>query len=81
MYGSFEGRDRETASIIATREIYDQSMRTELDRIAELDFARKDGEAKGKAEVAKAMLKDGLKAEKVMAYTGLSKEEIQKLKK
>jgi predicted transposase/invertase (TIGR01784 family) len=56
-------------------------MRTELDRIAELDFARKDGEAKGKAEVAKAMLKDGLKAEKVMAYTGLSKEEIQKLKK
>jgi len=70
---------------IETREIYDQSMRTELDRIAELDFARKDGEAKGeakgRAEVAKAMLAQSEPLEKIVAYTGLSPEEIQKLKK
>jgi hypothetical protein len=60
-------------------------MRTELDRIAELDFARKDGEAKGeakgRAEVAKAMLAQSEPLEKIVAYTGLSPEEIQKLKK
>ena len=33
----------------------------------------------GKAEVAKALLKDGMTAEKVMAYTGLSKNEIEAL--
>ena len=34
----------------------------------------------GKAEVAKAMLKDGMTVEKVMAYTGLSKEDIDNLR-
>ena len=40
-----------------------------------------EGRAEGKAEVAKAMLKNNLPVETIMAYTGLSKEEIQKLKK
>jgi len=38
-----------------------------------------EGKAEGKAEVAKALLKDGMTAEKVMAYTGLSKNEIEAL--
>ena len=37
------------------------------------------GKAEGKAEVARALLKDGMTAEKVMAYTGLSKNEIEAL--
>jgi len=86
---------------IETREFYDQNMRTELDIIAQTDYAVKQGEARGraegeakgrakgraegkaegKAEVAKAMLKNDLPVETIMACTGLSKEEIQKLKK
>jgi len=42
---------------------------------------RAEGKAEGKAEVAKAMLKNDLPVETIMACTGLSKEEIQKLKK
>lgn len=72
---------------IETREFYDHNMRTELDIIAQTDYAVKEGEARGraegraegKAEDAKAMLKDGLPLEKVMAYTGLSKEEVEAL--
>ena len=68
---------------IETREYYDHNMRTELDIIAQTDYAvrqgRAAGKAEGKAEVAKAMLKDGLPLEKVMAYTGLSKEEAEAL--
>ena len=86
---------------IETREFYDQNMRTELDIIAQKDYAvkegraeglakgraeglaegRAEGEAKGKAEVAKAMLKDGMALEKVLAYTGLSKKEVEHLAK
>ena len=76
---------------IETREYYDQNMRTELDIIAQKDYAVKQGEARGraegeakgraegKAEVAKAMLKDGMALEKVLAYTGLSKKEVEEL--
>ena len=74
---------------IETREYYDQNMRTELDIIAQKDYAvkqgRAEGEAKGraegKAEVAKAMLKNGLTVEMVMSCTGLSKEEVEHLAK
>ena len=68
---------------IETREFYDHNMRTELDIIAQKEYAvaegRAEGKAEGKAEDAKAMLKDGLPLEKVMAYTGLSKEEVEAL--
>ena len=72
---------------IETREYYDQNMRTELDIIAQKDYAVKQGEARGeargraegKAEVAKAILKDGMAVEKVMAYTGLSKKDVEAL--
>ena len=80
---------------IETREYYDQNMRTELDIIAQKDYAvkqgraegeakgraegRAEGKAEGKAEVAKAMLKDGMALEKVLAYTGLSRKEVEAL--
>ncbi len=73
---------------IETREFYDHNMRTELDIIAQTDYAVRQGEARGeargkaegKAEVAKAMLKNGLPVEMVMSCTGLSKEEVEALK-
>ena len=69
---------------IETREFYDHNMRTELDIIAQTDYAvrqgRAEGKAEGKAEVAKAMLKNGLPVEMVMSCTGLSKKEVEALK-
>ena len=80
---------------IETREYYDQNMRTELDIIAQKDYAvkqgraegeakgRAEGEAKGRAErnveIAKAMLKNGLSVDMVMSCTGLSKKEVEEL--
>lgn len=34
---------------IENRQNYDSIMRTELDRLAEIDYARKEGEARGEA--------------------------------
>ena len=75
-------------------------MRTELDRLAENQFAEQrgfakgkdeglvegkaeglaEGKAEGKAEMVKAMLKDGVAAETIARYSGLSPEEIDKLR-
>jgi predicted transposase/invertase (TIGR01784 family) len=37
------------------------------------------GEARGKAEIAKAMLKKGMPVEEIMEFTGLSVGELAKL--
>lgn len=63
----------------ADREKYDKDMTTELDKIAQLDYAREEGRLKEKIETAKKMLEDGLDADLICRYTGLSIEEIQKL--
>ena len=67
----------------ADREKYDKDMTTELDKIAQLDYAREEGRVEGrekeKIETAKKMLEDGLDADLICRYTGLSIEEIQKL--
>ena len=71
----------------ADREKYDKDMTTELDKIAQLDYAREEGREEGrvegrekeKIETAKKMLEDGLDADLICRYTGLSIEEIQKL--
>lgn len=58
-------------------------MRTEIDRYAEIAYAHKEGHKQGLQEgrilTAKAMLADGIPAEKVMAYTGLTAEELESL--
>jgi len=41
--------------------------------------AREEGEVKGRTEVAKAMLADGVDIARVARYTGLSLEEVQSL--
>lgn len=73
------------------RGFYDHNMRTELDYIAEKEYARQEaraegqaqgkteGQAQAKAEVAMAMLKQGLSVDVIAACTGLSKQEIDNL--
>ena len=67
----------------ADREKYDKDMTTELDKIAQLDYAREEGRVEGrekeKIETAKKMLEDGLDAGLICRYTGLPIDEIQKL--
>ena len=64
----------------------------EMDRNSEIGQAKKEGIEEGKAEgkeegkaegileIAKNMLKDGMKLETVTKYTGLSKKELEELK-
>lgn len=44
-----------------------------------LQEGRQEGRQEGKIEIAKIMLKDGESIEKIIKYTGLSKEEIENL--
>ena len=67
----------------ADREKYDKDMTTELDKIAQLDYAREEGRVEGreieKIETAKKMLDLGIEVEIIRKVTSLSIEEIQKL--
>ena len=75
----------------ADREKYDKDMTTELDKIAQLDYAREEGREEGrvegrvegrekeKIETAKKMLDLGIEVEIIRKVTSLSIEEIQKL--
>lgn len=49
------------------------------DHISEIEYAREEGELKGKLEVAKKLLADGIPALVIMKATGLSEEEINKI--
>ena len=55
-------------------------MTTEIDRMCEISYAKKQGKAEGlaegKVEDAKAMLADNMPIERVSKYTGLTPEEI-----
>ena len=71
----------------AERIKYTEDMTTERDLRNQLAYAKDKGkeeglalgEAKGKAEVARAMQNDGLPIETIAKYSGLSVEEIKKL--
>ncbi len=62
-------------------------MTTEIDRMCEISYAKKQGKAEclaegkveGKEEDAKAMLADNMPVERVSKYTGLTPEEIAAL--
>jgi predicted transposase/invertase (TIGR01784 family) len=73
-----------TATELATmtvkqRQNYDKVMTTEIDRMCEISYAKKQGKAEGKVEDAKAMLADNMPIERVSKYTGLTPEEIAAL--
>ena len=58
---------------------------SEIDYFYEMDCERAEGReeglAQGRAEVAKAMLADGLDSSIVSKYSGLSVEQVEELKK
>ena len=70
------------------REKYDESLKVMRDYHATLEGAallgRREGHekglAEGRAETAKMMLEDGEPISKIMRYTGLTEEEIEKLR-
>lgn len=72
---------------VKQRQNYDKVMTTEIDRMCEISYAKKQGVAEGKAEGkvegkvedARAMLADGMKESLVAKYTGLSLEKIAAL--
>ena len=61
------------------KQIYDSDMMSERDIEAKCEYAFEEGEAKGKAEIAKNLLAKGLDASFISEVTGLSVPEIEKL--
>ncbi|MGV8137065.1 MAG: hypothetical protein AB2L20_17775 [Mangrovibacterium sp.] len=61
------------------KRMYDTSLKRKWDNQNALNYARKEGEHRKAVETAIAMKKDGLSIEAIRKYTGLSKEEIEKL--
>ena len=55
-------------------------MRTELDIIAERQFAVEKGREDEKAGIARAMLAEGLAVDLIVKCTGLNTEEIEALR-
>ncbi len=64
---------------VQKRQNYDRELLQELDKMCEVSFARKEGKAEGKAEIAKTMLSKGLDIKLVSECTGLTDEEINAL--
>lgn len=65
------------------RDAYEESLKYYRDLKNVVDTSREEGREEGreeeKVEIAKAMKKNGEPIKKIMAYTGLSKSEIEKL--
>ncbi len=59
---------------------YEDSLKYYRDIKNSLDTAREEGETKGKLEVAKKLLENGIDIEVIILSTGLSKTEIENLK-
>lgn len=68
---------------VIQREEYDKAMKDEFARLVENNFAREEGReeglAEGKAEIAKAMLAEGMEPAVIIKLTGLSAEEVDSL--
>jgi hypothetical protein len=59
--------------------MYDTSLKRKWDNQNALNYARKEAIKEHAIEMAIAMKKDGLSVEAICKYTGLSKEEVEKL--
>ncbi len=63
---------------------YENSLKTYRDLKNSIDTAREEGEIKGKiegkVEIVKEMLKEGEPIDKIIKYTGLTKDQIKKIK-
>lgn len=61
------------------RKQYDYEMTTEIDKIAQLEYARKEGRKERTMEIAKNFLEMGIPVEKVAAGTNLSVDQVMEL--
>ena len=64
---------------IAERENYEHEMRTELDIIAELQFAVEKSREDAYFETARRMLKDKVPVQQIAKWTGLNETQITNL--
>ncbi len=62
------------------RQEYENSLKYYRDLVNTVDTAEQDGRKKEKIEIAKKCLKKGMNINEIIELTGLSKEEIEKLK-
>ncbi len=58
---------------------YEESLKYYRDLKNVVDTSFDEGKTEGKAEIARQMKSDGEPVEKIIRYTGLSKEEIEKI--
>ena len=74
--------DKMAEEVLRDRELWetinDKIMEKNLYNL-KMQYAREQGEENKSIEIAKKMLKDGLDIEIIIKYTGLTKEEIEKL--
>ncbi|MDO9535168.1 MAG: transposase, partial [Bacillota bacterium] len=79
---SSEKKDEITGILEKTRPEEVEEMISNVERVLKKSWedAEKQGMEKGMEKVAKQMLSEGEDIEKIMKYTGLSREEIEKLK-
>ncbi|MCH2236131.1 MAG: Rpn family recombination-promoting nuclease/putative transposase, partial [Crocinitomicaceae bacterium] len=61
------------------REAYEESLKHYMDIKNVVDTSRLEGIQEGKLEIAKTMKSEGESVEKIIKYTGLSNDEIEKL--
>ena len=58
---------------------YDESIKVYRDQLAVMEYERLQGEARGRANVARSMKADGMPVETIARYTGLTPESIEQL--
>ena len=58
---------------------YDESIKVYRDQLAVMEYERLQGEARGRANVARSMKADGMPVETIARYTGLTPGEIEQL--
>jgi len=58
---------------------YEESLKTYWDNYSVLETAKKEGASERDIEIGRIMKKDNEPVEKIMKYTGLTKEQIEKL--
>ena len=69
----------QTFSSKSVKRIEFLSEKWEMDRISEINHAKKFTEIKTKIETAKKLLEKGMDIDSIMEVTDLSKEEIEKI--
>ncbi|MBQ7268849.1 MAG: PD-(D/E)XK nuclease family transposase [Bacteroidales bacterium] len=83
LLGLLYGKSEFANMTVGQQEAYDRIMTTDIDIENQIAYARRtgreEGEAAGKAEVARAMKAAGLSAEEISKFTSLTPEQVETL--